>query len=582
MNTAVAIGIAASLFIAGIILYLLIRHFTRRKKCPGCGRVRVPGEGICPFCRVPYDSSVAPTRFDRAPSPGPENAPHLICVQGPLRETSFPLPSSEHSIGRGSGNSLNLEGTLVSRQHALITFRDGQHLLFDRDSTNGTYVNGQRIAQHVLQSGDQIIIGPYVFVFQAAGTLISPPPLIRPLDQTPMPTRATDFGEYERVETLGSGGMSTVYKAISHRDGSTVAIKLFHQADPYLREKFEQEIFIGQSLGSHPHIAEVYGGGSSHGVYYMVMEYVDDWSLRERLRSGQHPSLDAIIAIVGQTCDALSYAHTRGVIHRDIKPENMMFSSQNGVQLVDFGIAKLATALTHTMDGVLIGTSYYMSYEQAKGLPVDPRSDVYSLGVVLYEMLTGQVPFKGEPLVVVNKHINEEPVPPRHLDASIPHHLEDLVMQALAKDADQRLQSAEEFARAVGYSVPFFTGALQTPPVAVQTGAARRHDPAPGAAAARLVILTSGQIMPVHEPVTILRRRDLNPEDGMISREHARITRRGEYYWLQDLSSTNGTYLNEIRIFEPAALKSGDIIRFGHTQLRFERPEMGTYGRGGR
>jgi serine/threonine protein kinase len=483
----------------------------------------------------------------------------------------LPLPSSEHSIGRGPGNTLNLEGLLVSRRHALITFKDGQHLIFDRESTNGTYVNGQRIAQHALQPGDQIAIGPYVFVFQAAGTLISPPSLIRPVGQTPAPTRITDFGEYDRVETLGSGGMSTVYKAVSRSDGSTVAIKRFHQADPYLREKFEQEIFIGQSLGLHPHIAEVYGGGTSHGIYYMVMEYVDDRSLRERLRSGQQLSLDTIIATVGQTCDALSYAHARGVIHRDIKPENIMFSSQNGVQLVDFGIAKLATALTHTMDGVLIGTSYYMSYEQAQGLPVDPRSDVYSLGVVLYEMLTGQVPFKGDPLVVVNKHINEEPVPPRHLNASIPHYLEELIMRALAKDAGQRFQSAEGLARAVGYYAPFFAVSTQTPPLAAQTGAGRRPDLAPGATPVCLVILTSGQIIPLHEHVTVLRRRDLNPKDAMISREHARIARRGEYYWLQDLSSTNGTYLNEIRIFEPAALKPGDIIRCGHTQLRFER-----------
>jgi len=366
--------------------------------------------------------------------------------------------------------------------------------------------------------------------------------------------------------------MATVYKACARGDGSTFAIKVFHQSDPYLRDKFEQEIRIGTSL-SHPHIARVYGGGTSSGLYYMVMEYVDNQSLRDRLRTGELPSYDAIISIIGQTCDALSYAHARGIIHRDIKPENIMFSSNGGIKLVDFGIAKLTNARTVTMEGTLVGTSYYMSYEAAQGLKVDPRSDLYSLGVVLYEMLTGQVPFKGEALTVVNKHIHELPVPPRQLRAEIPPMAEEVVMCALAKDATQRYQSAEQMARAIGYTSPFYVPTPEPVP-APPVGTVQQKSPALEPGAARLVVLRSGHVIPLTHPETIIERRNIVPPDSLVSRHHARVTIRSNQYWLEDLNSTNGTFLNEIRIFEPAVVRPGDTIRVGHTHLRIEQSSV--------
>jgi serine/threonine protein kinase len=525
--------------------------------------------------KQPSKPVVVPTQYERDASPTPSSAPLMSCVAGPYQGHNFPITSSEFSIGRSQDRSLPLEGTLVSRNHALIIAKDDQYLLYDQESTNGTYVNGRRVLQHVLQPGDQIRIGPFVFAFQVPGVTVSPAPVMQPIEQAPTPEpvsqRAVSFGDYEIAEVIGGGGMATVYRGISRRDGSTAAIKVFHQTDPYLKDKFEQEIRIGATLAPHPHIAQVYNGGSTGGVYFMIMEYVDNKSLRERLHAGRPMPFDQVVAIVGQTCDALDHAHRQGIYHRDIKPENILFSSQEGVKLVDFGIAKLATAVTHTMDGMIVGTPFYMSYEQAQGARVDPRSDLYSLGVVVYEMLTGRPPFTGEPLTVVHKHLTEQPVKPRQLNASIPSQAEKAVMRALDKDINKRFQSAEEMARALGYTASFYRpGAPAQIAVPYPSGVQQAGPPQPRATA-RLVVVSTGHTIPLSATTITIQRRDVNPDDQRISRQnHARITCRGQQYWLEDLGSTNGTYWGQQRIFEPVLLRSGDTIRLGHTHLRFE------------
>jgi len=573
MDTEKILAIAVIL-VAVVAGCILLSHFSRRRKrCPNCHRARVPNQSLCPFCGANYDPNAAITRFDGQASPLPGNAPMLVCVGGPYEGQSFPISSSEFLIGRGESSKLTLEGSLISRQHAEIRLKDGHYHLYDHESTNGTYVNQQRVAHHILKAGDHFQIGPYVLLFRPAGHTIAPstPPLLRPVEQhKPAPTGG--FDAYECLEMIGGGGMATVYRARSRQDHSVVAIKVFHQTDPYLMDKFAQEIRIGMSLQGHPHIAKVFGGGNAGSLYYMVMEYVDNLSLRERLRLGQPLPFDAIVTVIGQTCDALSHAHSRGIIHRDIKPENIMFSSNAGVKLVDFGIAKLTSARTVTMDGMLVGTSYYMSYEAAQGLTVDQRSDLYSLGIVLYEMLTGQVPFKGGALTVVNKHIHEQPTLPSKITSSVPQQAEEVVMRALAKDAGRRFQSAEEMARALGYSAPFST---PTPtPLAKSQPTTTTHRPAAGSSlgGVRLVNLQSSQIITVNEATIVIGRGDIQPFDSKISREHARIGRRGNEYWLEDLQSTNGTFLNEVRTFEPVILRPGDLIRIGRTRLRVERP----------
>lgn len=506
----------------------------------------------------------------------PQEAPYLAAITGPLRDRNFAITSDYFTIGRSTENELVIEGGLVSRQHALIVRQQGQYILYDRESTNGTWVNGSRIAQHVLQPGEQIQIGSAVFVFQRAGVPVE----AQPVRQVAVAQIATPSPESvaQRVGGLadydltllpgGEGGAARVYKGVSRRDGSVVAVKVLYKADPYLRTKFEQE---GRKIGlllRHPHITEVYHYGETEdGTFYILMEYVPNGSLRQRIRPRVGLPLAEAIRITGETCDALQFAHSQGIIHRDVKPENILLGARDEVKLADFGIAKLAGARTVTQDGLLIGTPYYMSFEQAKGHPVDIRSDIYALGIVLYEMLTGCVPFTGDALTVVHKHITEAPVPPSRLNSAIPGAVEQVVMRALEKDINRRFGSAEQMARALGYVPPLSQPrpAAERPPLVFP---AKR--PPSRVESCRLTVLQTGAAVPLTSDITILHRRDINPKDGLISRDHARLFRRNGNLWLEDIGSTNGTYLNGQRLFEPALVKPGDEIRLGGTVLRVE------------
>lgn len=497
----------------------------------------------------------------------------LSCIAGPRIGQEFVLRRKDVQIGRKPGSDIWLDEDLVSWQHAWLAFTDGQYVLYDQDSTNGTWVNGQRVAQCVIRPGlDQIRVGPSVFVLKIAGQPVptpSPLPMVTP-QKAPV-EQVYDFGDYERIATMGRGGAATVYKAISRRDGQMVAIKVLHQLDPYLRAKFKKEGDIGRVL-RHPHILRVYGYGESHGVLYIVMDFMDGGTVRDRLYPEQSLPLDQVIIITGQVCDALQYAHQMGVYHRDIKPENIFFSSSGQVKLGDFGIARLARAVTRTASGWLIGTPAYMSYEQAKGHPIDGRSDIYSLGVVLYEMVTGRCPFMADdPLRIVDMHIRDGPVPPGRINPAVPSAVESVIMRALEKDRNRRFRTAEEMARALGYTGPMHAGEAPVPqPAAVAVPQAPVYvQPLPWSGALRLV-RTDGMVVPLADRVTWLNRRDVNPNDLEISRQHARVVQRGGYHWIEDVGSSNGTFVNGLRIFSPQVLQPGDEIRLGQTVLQVE------------
>ena len=525
----------------------------------------MPGRTSCPFCGESY--GVPRPTTDSTPRPvAPAHQPHLVAISGPFSSRSIPISVRQFTIGRSADNHLQLEGLLVSRQHALIAFENNRYVLYDRDSTNGTYVNGSRIAQHPLQSGDQIQVGPSAFLFQAPGRTAptKPPQPRRVSTPAPPPRVAPDFGRYQLTEKIGSGGAATVYKGVLRGDHQTVAVKILHERDPYIRDKFEQEGEIGRRL-SHPHIARIISHGQRGETIYIIMEYVDHGSLRDRLTPGQPLSEDLVTPVVGQTAEALDYAHRQGVIHRDIKPENIMFSSSEGVKIVDFGIAKVTSSITRTTDGMIVGTPYYLSFEQAKGLPVDQRSDIYSLGVVLYEMITGQVPFAGKALEVIHKHITESPAPPSRINTLVTHDVEAVTFRALRKRPQERFQTAGEMAMALGY-------AMQTPsPMHYERPGA--PDKSPPARASRLAVMSGqakGTVIDLSSAVVFLKRRDINPADMLISREHARIVHQGQQSWLEDLDSTNGTFHNGRRVFDRVLLRDGDEIRLGHTVLRFQ------------
>jgi len=545
---------------------------SKKRKCPQCGMVLPSNASECPNCRTPVSSA---TIYRPVPTAW------IICIQGPGTVRPTVMKGKDLQIGRSPDSDLRLDSELVSWKHALLSYSNGQYILYDQDSTNGTWVNGQRIAQAVIQPGrDQIQIGPYILFLQIPGQP-TPLPTPKPI-QTPKPMpmeRALDFGDYERIAVIGSGGAATVYKAICRLDGQVVAIKVLHQSDPYLRDKFQKEIELGRML-RHPHIVQVYGGGESQGVWYIVMEFMEGGTLRDRIVPGQPYPLEQVISIAGQICDALQYAHQLGVYHRDIKPENIFFAANGEVKLGDFGIARIAQSVTRTASGWLIGTPLYMSYEQAKGHPIDGRSDLYSLGVVLYELVTGRCPFVAEnPLAVLDKHIQEQPIPPSRVNPSIPPYIEQAILRALEKDPHRRFQTAEEMARALGYTGPMHgpTMAQLTISPPVPTGAPGagppyvpevRPSPSITYAQPLKLVRFDGVVIPLSAGVTLLNRRNVNPGDGEISREHARVVQRGGYYWIEDVGSTNGTFVNGLRIFSPQLLRPGDEIRLGQTTLR--------------
>ncbi len=245
---------------------------------------------------------------------------------------------------------------------------------------------------------------------------------------------------------LGSGGMADVYLAEDQELGRQVALKLLndrHASDEQFVERFRREAQSAAGL-NHPSIVSIFDRGYAESTYYIAMEFLDGRTLKELLiRNGPTP-VPIAIDYARQILGALSFAHRNGIVHRDIKPHNIIVGSDGRLKVTDFGIAR-SGASQMTEAGSIVGTAQYLSPEQARGAPVDPRSDLYSLGIVLYEMLTGHVPFTGDtPVEIAMKHLSQVPEPPSKLRPDVPHDLDAIVMRALAKDPDQRYESAEE------------------------------------------------------------------------------------------------------------------------------------------
>jgi hypothetical protein len=255
---------------------------------------------------------------------------------------------------------------------------------------------------------------------------------------------------YRIIGQLGRGGMATVYKAYQASIDRYVAIKVLPSQlaeSPEFAARFQQEARIIARL-EHPHILPVFDYGESEGVTYFVMRYLDAGTLKDRMEAHRPLPLDEIDRIFTQLADALSYAHTHGIVHRDLKPANALIDSSGNVFLTDFGIAKLLESASPrlTQTDAIMGTPAYISPEQAQAQPVDQRSDIYSLGIILYEMATGQVPYTADtPLAVLFKHISDPLPPPSSLKPDIPPSIEKVILKALSKNPQDRFATAAEF-----------------------------------------------------------------------------------------------------------------------------------------
>ncbi len=255
------------------------------------------------------------------------------------------------------------------------------------------------------------------------------------------------FGRYEVVEEIGSGGMGNVYRVFDRTINEMVALKIIRPeiaTEKSVIERFGQELKTARKV-SHRNICRMFDIGEESGVHYITMEYVTGEDLRSLIRRIGQLSVAKAIDIAKQICEGLAEAHAMGVIHRDLKPQNIMIDREGMAKIMDFGIARFVMTKGLTTTGTIIGTPEYMSPEQAEGKGVDQRSDIYSLGIVLFEALTGRVPFEGEtPLSVALKHKLERPPDPRTFNVQIPGDLGSLVLRCMEKEKEKRYQTVAD------------------------------------------------------------------------------------------------------------------------------------------
>jgi len=385
----------------------------------------------------------------------------------------------------------------------------------------------------------------------------------------------TAWGRFQIIEERGRGGMAVVYKAHDGVLQRTVALKVLLSllsANEEFTRRFRREAITAANL-RHPNIVVIYDVGSHQDYQYIVMEYLEGPTLQQEIQARGALPIDRCLLLLGQLADALDYAHRQGLVHRDVKPANIIIGPRDHVTLTDFGLVKAARTSKITGEGSAIGTLKYMSPEQAAGKELDCRSDVYSLGVVVYEMITGESPFTGTtPFQTLHELMHKPPPPFAAHRAAVPANIERVVFQALAKDPKRRLTTAGEFARAMTEAA-----GLKKP----------RHRRSDTDAIARNVVLlllgADGREFPVYAGRASVGRdvsNDIIIPNQQVSRQHARIRCRGHTCTIVDLQSTNGTSINGVPLPPggPRPLKPGDVLGFGPVNLLVVVPSKESRG----
>jgi tRNA A-37 threonylcarbamoyl transferase component Bud32/uncharacterized Tic20 family protein len=425
----------------------------------------------------------------------------------------------------------------------------------------------------------------------------------------------TQIGDYQITERVGSGGFATVYKAQDTKSGQPVALKILREQyveDELFIERFRNEAETIRSLPDNPHIVKPIDYGKVGKTYYLAMEFLEGQDLdRVLLQQGALP-IDQAVDIAGQIADALAVAHSKQVVHRDVKPQNVKLMPSGTAKMLDFGIAR-ATEDTHlTQTGTFIGTPPYMAPEIWEGQDASPRTDIYSLGVVLYEMIAGHPPFQADnPAAIMRQHLFEEPRPLNVVRVDTPPRIAWTVTRCLAKSPADRYASAGELLAAlqgdVEVTAPEPAVARprpkpKRPPVPFSILVRRRMEPVVKRATSllsRLPELARGQPRAYLEgragrmagyrfrlsgQNTVLGQADncaIPLGDRYLSPHHARVYFFKGRYYLYDLNSYNGTYLNGYRLTRPYPLEHGDQIQIGECIFTFlapsARPAAGVY-----
>jgi serine/threonine protein kinase len=377
------------------------------------------------------------------------------------------------------------------------------------------------------------------------------------------------WGRFQIIEERGRGGMAVVYKAYDGVLQRTVALKVLLPlltSNVEFTQRFRREAITAANL-RHPHIVVIYDVGAHEDYQYIVMEYLEGWTLQQEIeRKGPMP-LARTVSIVGQLTEALEYAHQQHLVHRDIKPANIIVGAQDHVTLTDFGLVKAASSSKITGEGVAVGTLKYMSPEQAVGRELDYRSDLYSLGVVVYEMLTGRTPFSGgTPYQTLHELIYEPPIRPSAVNPRVDPGVEEALLRALAKEPGSRFGRAGAFAQALALA----SGLRPSQDWGGQTELLNRR-------MTLRLLAVDGREYPVYWGMVTVGRdadNDIVIPDRQVSRHHARIQCGSQGCTVTDRGSTNGTLVNGVRI-QPAMpwpLRSEDVLQLGSVQLLVALP----------
>jgi len=352
------------------------------------------------------------------------------------------------------------------------------------------------------------------------------------------------LGKYQILNEIGRGGMAVVYKAYDPILQRHVALKVLSPrlaSEDQVIRRFALEATTAANL-KHPNIVIIHDVASAGGYQFLVMELIEGPTLREEIRSVGALPLARAARIATQLASALDYAHQRGLIHRDIKPSNILLSGDDHATLTDFGLVRAMSGSRLTEAGSSLGTLEYMSPEQLTGEEIDWRADVYSLGVVVYESLTAQMPFSGDtPYALMRKVMYEPPPPLSQVNPNLPPAVNRVMALALAKSPAERFRTAGEFAAALEQL-------LASDDLELVDGAGLRFR--------------------LHRGVTRVGRdpdNELIANVGQVSRHHAEIRSDGKACIVIDLNSTNGTFVNDQRIppSQPRRLQAGDLLRFG-------------------
>jgi eukaryotic-like serine/threonine-protein kinase len=317
-------------------------------------------------------------------------------------------------------------------------------------------------------------------------------------------------GRYELGERLGSGGMADVYAAYDRTLERPVALKLLRESlssDPTFVARFTREARSAASI-THPRVVQVLDAGSVDGRHYIAMELVPGGTLKQVIqRQGPFPERRAL-RIAREIADGVAVAHARGIIHRDLKAQNVLIDASGYPKVADFGIARTTDETSLTQTAALLGSVHYLAPEQAAGGPIDERADVYSLGVVLYEMLTGILPFRADtPLEIANLHLHAEPVPARRIRTGLRAETDALVARAMAKRPAKRFRSAAELRDAIDSLLGERPVPVVAPQAAPAARAAIRPRPLLTAVASILLLLVGGVVLASKDPATIGTRR---------------------------------------------------------------------------